>query len=161
MQHPDGRVDTYGKTIKRMWPVTFGRPTGLAIRGTDAYGSGHHGASRGSRTHDGVDYKSSPGQEVKAPLSGKVERISRPYASGIDAKRLSGVEIIASNGTKCWVWYMEPSTHIVGKVVKAAQDVIGIARTLKNRYKDGITDHVHVRIHKRHGTKINPANVIE
>ena len=74
---------------------------------------------------------------------------------------LSGVEIIASDGTRCWVWYMQPSVNIVGTVVKAGTSVIGIAKTLKNRYKDGITDHVHVRIHSRNGAKINPTTVIK
>ena len=74
---------------------------------------------------------------------------------------LSGVEIVASDGTKCWVWYMQPSVDIVGTVVKAGSSIIGIDKTLKNRYKNGITDHVHVRIHTRTGTKVNPAIVIK
>jgi len=85
MKNPNGRIDAYGITIKKLWPVVYGKPTGLAIRGTDSYGSGHHGASRGTRVHDGTDYKSTPGQQVKAPLSGKVTKISKPYSSGIDA----------------------------------------------------------------------------
>ncbi len=161
MQKPDGRIDPYGRTIKKMWPIAYGKPTGLAIRGTDSYGEGHHGASRGSRVHDGTDYNSRPGQHVKAPLSGKVTKISKPYSSGIDAMVLSGVEIEASDGTKCWVWYMQPSVNIVGTVVKAGSSIMGIAKTLKNRYKNGITDHVHVRIHTRFGIKVNPSTVIK
>lgn len=130
----------------------------MAIRGTDTYGAGEHGASRGKRTHDGTDYKSTAGQHVKAPLSGKVTKISRPYSSGIDAQALSGVEIEASDGTKCWVWYIQPTASIVGKVVKAGVSIIGTAKTLKNRYKNGITDHV--RIHKKSGVKVNPSTVI-
>jgi len=161
MKKPDGRIDPFGTTIKKMWPVAYGKPTNRVIRGKDKYGSGHHGASRGKRKHDGADYISKPGQKIKAPLSGKVTKISKPYSSGIDAKVLSGVEIVASDGTTCWVWYIKPSAKIVGTVVKAGISIIGKAKTLKNRYKNGITDHVHVRIHSRHGTKINPAKVIK
>ncbi len=161
MKKPDGKIDPFGNTIKKLWPTAYAKPTGLAIRGTDHYGSGQHGASRGVRTHDGADYISTPGQQVKAPLSGVVSKISKPYASGIDAMLLSGVEIISSDGTKCWVWYMQPGVNVVGSVVKAGTSVIGTAKTLKNRYKNGITDHVHVRIHNRHNTKINPATVIK
>jgi len=161
MQKPDGLINPYKTTIKKMWPVAYGKPTGLAIRGSDAYGAGKHGASRGSRTHDGTDYISTPGQQVKAPLSGKVTKISKPYSSGIDASVLSGVEIVASDGTKCWVWYIQPSANIVGTVVKAGASVIGTAKTLKNRYKNGITDHVHVRIHSRQGAKVDPNTVIK
>ncbi len=160
MSKPDGRIDPYGLSIKKIWQLAYAKPTGLAVRGLDNYGAGHYGASRGARTHDGVDYMSTAGQQVKAPMSGKVTKISRPYASGIDATLLSGVEIEASDGTKCWVWYMQPSVNIVGTVVKAGTSVIGTAKTLKNRYKNGITDHVHVRIHSRHGAKINPSTVI-
>jgi peptidoglycan hydrolase-like protein with peptidoglycan-binding domain len=158
---PDGRVDPYQVTIKRMWPVAYANPTGQAVRGTDAYGAGYHGAPRGRRAHDGADYISTPGQDVKAPLSGVVTRISRPYSSGVDAAVLSGVEIVASDGTLCWVWYMQPAADVVGSVVQAGTSVIGTARTLKNRYEGGITDHIHVRIHTRHGVKVDPEEVIE
>ena len=144
-----------------MWPIAYGKPTGLAVRGVDAYGAGQHGASRGARVHDGTDYISTPGLQIKAPISGKVTKISKPYSSGIDATVLSGVEIEGSDGTKCWVWYIQPSINIVGTVVKAGSSIIGSARTLKNRYKNGITDHVHVRIHTRNGLKVNPSTVIK
>lgn len=156
----DGRIDPFGFTIRKLWPLAYAKPTGMAIRGSDAYGSGHHDAPRGTRKHDGADYKSIPGQQIKSPISGKISKISKPYSSGIDAMVLSGVEIVASDGTTCWVWYIQPSISIVGSVVKAG-DIIGIAKTLKNRYKNGITDHVHVRIHSRQGIKINPATVIK
>ena len=161
MRNPDGRIDPYGTTIKTMWPRAYSNPTGLEVRGTDAYGSGHYGASRGTRTHDGADYISVPGQHVTAPLSGKVTKISIPYSSGIDATVLSGVEIVASDGTTCWLWYMQPAENIVGSVVKAGNDIIGTAKTLQNRYKDGMIDHLHLRIHARDDTKVDPETVIQ
>lgn len=160
MHHPDGRIDPFGTSIKKMWPLAYAKPTGLAMRGTDSYGSGQYGAPRGFRTHDGADYVATHGQLVKSPMSGKVTKISKPYASGIDALVLSGVEIVASDGTTCWVWYMQPSVNIVGSVVKAGISTIGIAKTLQNRYPNGMTDHVHVRIHSRYGIKIDPNTVI-
>ena len=63
MSNPDGIVSPYGVTIKKLWPVSYSNPTGKSIRGTDSYGGGHYGASRGRRTHDGVDYQST---ETKA-----------------------------------------------------------------------------------------------
>jgi len=157
---PDGRIDPYGATIIKMWPVSYGNPTGLSIRGTDKYGAGNHGANRGARVHDGADYISISGQQVKAPLSGKVSKISKPYSSGIDAMVLSGIEIVSSDGTTYLIWYIQPSINIVGTVVKAGTSIIGTAKSLQNRYK-GITDHVHVRIHTRYGVKVNPATVIK
>ena len=160
MSRPDGRIDAFGRTINKLWPVSYAKPTGFEIRKKDSYGYGHHGAPRGHRKHDGADYKSTAGQQVKSPLSGRVSKISKPYSSGTDSSILSGIEIIASDGSKCWVWYMQPSVNIVGSIVKAGESVIGVAKTLKNRYKDGITDHIHVRIHKRNGAKVDPATLI-
>lgn len=160
MNLPDGVISPYGMTIKRLWPVTYSNPTGYKIRGSDSYGGGHYGASRGRRTHDGVDYISTANQSIEAPLSGRVLRISRPYASGIDANVLEGVEIEASDGTKCWVWYIQPTVNIVNQVVKAGKTIIGKAKTLTNRYTNGITDHIHVRIHTRYGSSIDPTSVI-
>lgn len=168
--NPDGRIDPYGTTIKKLWPVKYANPTGKKIRGSDAFGAGHHGASRGSRLHDGADFESTAGQQVIAPLSGRVTKISRPYASGTDAGLLSGVEIVASDGTHCWVWYMTPKPGIVDTIVEAGKSKIGTAATLQNRYPrrptplinaGSITDHLHVRIHTRHGAKVNPAKVIK
>lgn len=170
ISNPDGRIDPYGTTIKRLWPLKYANPTGKMIRGSDAFGAGHHGASRGTRSHDGADFESTAGQQIIAPLSGRVTKISKPYKSGTDAAMLSGVEIITSDGTHCWVWYIMPRPGIVDTIVAAGKTKLGTASTLQNRYPrrptplinaGSITDHVHVRIHTRHGLKINPANVIK
>lgn len=161
MRQPDGVISPYKNTIKRLWPTAYSNPTGKGIRRMDPYGSGEYGASRGSRTHDGVDYIAQAEQNVVAPISGRVLRISWPYASGIDANVLEGVEIEASDGTRCWVWYIKPSVNIINQVVKAGVSVIGRAKTLSNRYSKNITDHVHVRMQTRFGSSVNPSTVIK
>lgn len=161
MSNPDGIIDPFGNTINKMWPVAYANPTGLAIRGTDAYGSGFHGAPRGSRIHDGVDYVSIAGQQVNASLSGKVIKLSRPYSSGIDAAELAGVQIVASDGSCCWMWYMQPLDNIVGSIVKAGDSMVGSAKTLQNRYTNGMTDHIHIRLHDRQDNIINAEDVIK
>ena len=35
------------------------------LRGQDQWGAGHFGASRGSRTHRGVDFAAAPGGDVE------------------------------------------------------------------------------------------------
>lgn len=161
MRQPDGVVSPYKNAIKRLWPVSYHNPTGKAVRRTDRYGSGEYGASRGRRTHDGVDYIAQAEQNVVSPISGRVLRISWPYASGIDANVLEGVEIEASDGTRCWVWYIKPAVNIINQVVKAGVTVIGRAKTLSNRYSKEITDHVHVRLQTRFGSSVNPSTVIK
>lgn len=161
MAQPDGVISPYKNTIKRLWPITYSNPTGNGVRCLDPYGSGEYGASRGRRTHDGVDYIAQAEQSVVAPISGRVLRISWPYASGIDANVLEGVEIEASDGTRCWVWYIKPAVNIINQVVKAGVSIIGRAKTLSNRYSKDITDHVHVRLQTRYGSSINPSTVIK
>lgn len=154
---PDtGRVGPRDRTITALWPVAYANPTGHAVRGTDAFGSGAHGAGRGSRIHDGTDYITVPPQNVTAPISGRVSTISAPYR---DTNALLGVQIDASNGTLCWVWYIAPATRIVGSLVRAGQTVIGTAQSLQARYA-GITDHVHVRFHAADGSRVDPATLI-
>ena len=165
---PDGRVDPFGKTVKRLWPLAYANPTGRPVRKKDVYGEGHYGASRGSRTHDGVDYEALAGLPVKSPMSGRVTRISKPYATGVDANVLSGLQIESSDGTTCKIWYLAPTPGIVGTLVRAG-DKIGIAKSLQARYPPKrpplgnvgqMTDHVHVRIFSKAGASINPSAVI-
>jgi len=55
--------------------------TGKDIRYADAWGRGHYGASRdGGCRHWGVDYLCEPGQQIRAPVSGRIIREARPYA---------------------------------------------------------------------------------
>jgi hypothetical protein len=168
MNQPDGRIDPRGGTAQRLWPVQYANPTGRAIRGSDIYGAGQFNAPRGNRRHDGADYIAVPNQQVVTPMSGKVARISRPYAGGTDANVLSGLEIHASDGSTCQIWYITPNANLVGRLVQAG-DRIGTARTLQNRYPPrptplrnagSMTDHVHVRIHDRNNQPVNPATVI-
>lgn len=63
-------------------PVSdLANPTGHQIRGEDVYGAGAFGASRGggARRHRGADYVSEPGELVRAPISGVVQRIGYAY----------------------------------------------------------------------------------
>lgn len=168
LRTPDGRVDPFGTTVKRLWPLAYANPTGRPPRTRDLYGQGHHGAPRGSRTHDGTDYEATVGQTIRSPISGRVTRVSNPYTSGIDMHALSGLQIEASDGTTCKIWYITPTGGMVGKLVKAG-DPIGISATLQNRYPPKrpplrvvgeMTDHVHVRVHQRGGRALNPATVI-
>ena len=154
---PDtGRIAPRDRTLIALWPVVYANPTGRAVRGTDGFGSGAFGASRGSRRHDGTDYVTVPPQDVTSPMSGRVTTISAPYRDNND---LLGVQIEASNGTLSWVWYIAPARGVVGSLVRAGQTVIGTAQSLQGRYR-GITDHVHVRIRRADGTAVDPATLI-
>jgi len=68
-------------------------PTHGAVRGDDAFGSGHFGARRdgGKRKHEGVDYVVAPGAAVRAPIGGRVVKLGYAYR-GVGGFRV--VEIV-------------------------------------------------------------------
>ncbi len=124
----------------------FTNPTGKAVRATDAFGCGEFGAPRDGdeRRHEGVDYISTVGQVVKAPISGFVTRIGYAYA---DDRFLRFVEI--NNPALHYtsrVFYVLPSVA-EGQAVRLGQPV-GWAMSLQRRYP-GITNHVHLEIERR------------
>ncbi len=49
----------------------------------DTWGSGHFGASRGERTHIGIDYACSPGSQILAPCIGEVTKLGYPYSNDL------------------------------------------------------------------------------
>jgi len=127
-------------------------PTGKGVRGKDNWGGGHYGASRGSRSHDGVDYVSDSGQRVVAPMSGRVVRHSHPYADDLS---FDGIVIRANDGAEVTVWYVDVSEAVKMNGMIAAGDYIGTAQDLTGRYPN-ITNHVHVRLHDVKGKSLNP-----
>jgi murein DD-endopeptidase MepM/ murein hydrolase activator NlpD len=133
-------------------------PTGLGIRGLDDWGSGHYGAPRGNRVHNGTDFICVPGQDVYAPITGKIVRVAYPYAGDL---KWSGC-LIVGDRTEAKMFYMRLSRHIVGSFVEAG-DVIGTAQNISNRYsspdREPMTPHVHLQIKMM--DYINPALYLE
>ena len=132
-------------------------PTGQAPRQTDAYGEGCFHAARdgGARQHEGVDYISTAGQAVEAPISGYVTKIGFAYA---DNSRLRYVEIEnPALHLTARLFYVDPDVA-VGDTV-AVGHPIGEAESLQRRYR-GITNHVHLEIANGKGRKLDAATLI-
>lgn len=136
----------------------FVNPTGKTMRGFDSYGYGHFGASRdgGSRDHKGVDYRADAGQAVKAPISGYVTKIGTAYASSPEYKY---VEIRnPALRYEARVFYIDPTVN-VGDSVHLG-DVIGTQHSLKLKYGDAMTDHVHLELSGPDGAKFDATKVL-
>lgn len=136
----------------------FVNPTGGNMRGFDAYGYGHFGASRdgGTRDHKGVDYRAQAGQAVKAPISGYVTKIGTAYASSPEYKY---VEIRnPALRYEARVFYVDPDVS-VGQSVHLG-DVIGTVRSLKLKYGEAMTDHVHLELSGPDGVKFDATKVL-
>jgi murein DD-endopeptidase MepM/ murein hydrolase activator NlpD len=155
MEKPNGRVDPYGTTIQQLWPVKWANPTRGGVR--PYYGeAGYDGMGYVSfASHHGEDYMSTPGQAVYAAMSGRVVSLANPYS---DWPALHGILIIASDGTACYLFYMNALQGTVGSIVRAG-DSVGIAQSLQEKYP-GIIEHIHVQI-IRSGTFLDLVNLIK
>jgi murein DD-endopeptidase MepM/ murein hydrolase activator NlpD len=138
--------------------LDLAQPVDHAMRGVDAYGSGAFGASRdgGSRAHRGIDLVATPGEPVRAPISGVITRIGAAYAG---QERLTYVEIVnPDTHYTARLLYVGPTVEAGAAV--AAGDVVGSAQDLAQRYPHGITNHVHVEFDGRRGARLDPAVVL-
>lgn len=128
-------------------------PTGQSPRGEDQWGSGRFLASRATRPHLGVDYVSTPGQEVVSPCDGTFVRVKRPYAG----EHLSGLLIRSNDGLSVTLFYVRPDEGL--KEVHKGQRV-GLAQSLSYKYP-GITEHVHMEVTWPNGKRLPDEWVME
>ena len=125
----------------------------MSERKCDGHGCGHYGASRGTRTHKGVDLNCRPRTLVYSPVAGTVTKLGYPYADDLSYRYVE----ISENGYAFRVFYVDPLVEQGQKVGKAS--IIGEAQDLRSRYS-GITCHVHLEIKNADGEFIDPTPVM-
>jgi len=113
----------------------------MKIRQQDAWGDGRFGASRGGRTHNGVDLAIPPNELFTSPVDGKVTKIGWPYRDP-DRGYIRYVQIEA-NGYNYRFFYLNPLVKVGDTIFKG--DIIGSTQSL-DKYYPGITEHVHFEI---------------
>lgn len=147
-----------GKDIDGDGADDFVHPTGGSMRGLDAFGYGHFGASRdgGSRHHKGVDYRAQAGQAVKAPISGYVTKIGSAYSSSPEYRYIEIRNPALRYEVR--VFYVDPGVQ-VGQAVHIG-DVIGSVRSLKLKYGEAMTDHVHLEIKGPNGANLDATQLL-
>ena len=116
------------------------------IRTHDRWGEGHYGASRGGRTHNGIDIVISPHRPLYAWDDIRLERIANPYAN--DA-RYSGAKYKWGD-FEVKVFYFHP----IVQDFFSKGDIIGVSGDLTAKYP-GITPHIHFEMRLK-GEIINP-----
>ena len=114
--------------------------TGEHLR-MDGAGDGYYGAKRGSRLHLGHDYPCVKGQNIVAPITGRISRIARPY---IRDEVYSGCEIVGQRLT-VKLFYMLLTPGFVGREVSQGE-VIGVAQAISEKYGPPMTDHIHLAV---------------
>ena len=128
------------------------------FRGGDKHGFGHFGASRGTRTHKGVDVACYAGSQIPSLTPGTVTKIGFPY-SGDDPKKghLRYVEVTL-DGNRFRYFYIEPSVEVGDVVIPG--DQIGTSQGLLKIYP-GITDHIHVEQINPDGGYVDCTDLVE
>ncbi len=131
--------------------------------GRDDYGSGAYGASRGTRSHKGIDLFAEPGDTVFAAVSG-VAKATGPYSNPSEKQETinTGVKILGTEDFKGYTFYnfyVKPLPGIIGKEVKAG-DPIGKMLNLQTVYAappggKPITNHLHFQIGKSRGGNVD------
>jgi hypothetical protein len=122
-------------------------------RRTDRHGSGHFGARRGNRLHQGLDIEARAGEDVHSPIDGDILREAQPYA---DDSTLRGLVIRGSGdweGYEIKMFYVKG--HFCGGVTAGA--IIGCVQDLTAKYP-GITNHVHVEV-RLNGKVMSPMEI--
>jgi len=123
--------------------------TGKLIRGSDPWGNGHYGASRGSRTHLGCDFICTPGQHIVMPITGTVIRVANPYVNS----DFSGL-VISNHQITLKLFYFMPDLKYIGQTLPKGH-FIGIAQDISKRYEE-MTPHIHVQVES-----IDPALLLD
>lgn len=131
----------------------------MQLRGQDAYGSGHFGASRGGgrRRHRGVDFVGPVGCGIYPFVAGTVTKLGFPYEDDprteYDETNYRYVQITDANGYDHRYFYTEPLLKL-GQVV-TVDTVIGYLQDLELVYP-GICNHCHYEVKQNGRIYINP-----
>ena len=142
--------------------LTMKAITNLQKRGADPMGDGSFGASRGGRTHNGIDYAAESGDIVLSPVAGKVTKLGFPYATDLSYRY---VEVTDELQRKWRVFYVEPTVEVGAQLTPAhpigfAQDINAKKGSNGKTYgEQGMTNHIHVEVKLSDGSFMDPDEV--
>lgn len=111
-------------------------------RGCDKWGCGHYGASRGGRTHRGIDFKADAGQILLSTAMGVVTKLGYPYGDDLSYRY---VQLTDGAGYEIRYFYIEPMVELGDRI--KLMDQLGEVQDLGKRYNN-MTNHVHIEIKK-------------
>ncbi len=134
----------------------------------DAAGDGHFGASRGSRTHNGIDFAAVPGTQILSPVDGVVTKHGYPYGSGVggatnqETIAYRYVEVMHDHpehgDLRYRFFYVLPIIE-VGSTVDIDQP-LGLLQDVTQRYlNQGMTPHCHFEVKREDGSYVDPSTL--
>jgi murein DD-endopeptidase MepM/ murein hydrolase activator NlpD len=126
----------------------------------DSQGDGFFGASRGYRSHNGLDIVVTPSSGVYSPIEGVLLRKAYPYGTSRSNEQWEGCVIVGVGdyqGYEVKIFYMRP--FVIGEYVFPG-DIIGVAQDISRKYSSAMIDHLHVEV-RRDGILLDPATLFE
>ncbi len=126
----------------------------------DSKGDGFFGASRGRRTHNGLDIIVTSGSAVYSPIEGVVFRKAYPYGTTRGNAQWEGFVILGVGdyrGYEVKIFYTRP--FVMGDYVFPG-DIVGVAQDISRKYSPAMIDHVHIEV-RRNGQLIDPAKLFK
>jgi len=127
------------------------------VRPNDAYGSGHYGASRGTRKHLGIDFACMQGTIILSPVNGFITKLGYTYKDDLSFRY---VQVTTADHYNYRFFYVKPSVKM-GDAVNV-DSPLGVVQDLTKRYpanerhESAITNHCHFEITNEAGQHINP-----
>lgn len=128
------------------------------VRGADAFGKGHFGASRKSRVHNGIDLVVIPGQDIFCPTDSTFVRYSYPYVEDTKYRGLWTITEDDGDVYESVVWYIVPMYFKLHEDIMCGERV-GIAQNIALKYGAGMIPHVHWGV-KRNGKWMDPMELL-
>ncbi|MEQ8220322.1 MAG: hypothetical protein RH981_18955 [Arenibacter sp.] len=127
------------------------------IRDCDGFGCGHFGASRGTRTHKGLDFAFAVGGAVLAPFPCKVTRHGYPYADDLTYRLVECVGLGAYSDYRFKVMYVK-ELPTIGREFKEGE-ILCKADDISSKYGSSMTNHVHFELYIKNEL-VNPTFLI-
>lgn len=124
-------------------------------RNIDSFGSGHYGASRGSRIHNGEDVNAAYNSVLLSPVVGVVTKLGYCYKNDASYRY---VQVTDVDDFDWRFFYVKPSI-LMGATVEL-ETKLGFVQNLDFRYK-GISNHIHLEIKDKDGNFIDPKTKID
>lgn len=123
---------------------------------SDKRGNGRFGASRGNRTHEGVDITTEPNTKFEFPIELKFIRYAYPY-KGIT--KIKGGLFMDKKGRVWKFFYLNPNIKAdFTTSIGTSQDIAGYYAKEKNQ--DGMINHVHAEVRDKNGILLNPEKIL-
>lgn len=133
------------------------------LREPDDFGAGHFGASRGNRTHNGIDLAADPDTAVCSAVVGKITKIGYPYGDDLSYRY---VEVTTPYGDRVRYFYVVPTDYIgtfdIGTEIEIG-DPLGVVQNIAARYDTDdkkMNNHFHFEV-KRNGEYLRPTDWLD